>query len=143
MNIKTFLMTCGLAVCLLAQPAVAGPLEDGQAAYHNTDYATALKLLRPLAEQGNSSAQQYLGVIYYWGKGVPKDNAEAAKWYRPAADQGDASAQFNLGKMYASGRGTLEDYVQAHMWFNLAAAGGDTQKVKTRDEFSGFLTLTK
>jgi uncharacterized protein len=45
----------------------AGPLEDGQAAYNRGDYATALKLFRPLAEQGNADAQNNLGWLYERG----------------------------------------------------------------------------
>jgi TPR repeat protein len=45
----------------------ADPLEDGQAAYNRGDYATALKLLRPLAEQGNATAQNNLGWMYDQG----------------------------------------------------------------------------
>lgn len=40
-----------------ATPASAGPLEDGRAAYDRGDYATALRLWGPLADQGNPSAQ--------------------------------------------------------------------------------------
>ena len=36
---------------------MAGPLEDGRTAYVNGDYAEALRLLRPPAEQGDASAQ--------------------------------------------------------------------------------------
>jgi hypothetical protein len=36
-----------------AAPVAAGPLEDAIAAYGKGNYATALLLLRPLAEQGN------------------------------------------------------------------------------------------
>ena len=42
----------------------AGPLEDGDTAYQRGDYATALQLWRPLAEQGNADAQLNLGVMY-------------------------------------------------------------------------------
>jgi lipoprotein-anchoring transpeptidase ErfK/SrfK len=31
MNMKNFMMACGMAVCLLVQPAMAGPLGDGLA----------------------------------------------------------------------------------------------------------------
>ena len=40
-----------------ALPASAGPLESGVAAQNGADYATALRLLSPLAEQGNAIAQ--------------------------------------------------------------------------------------
>ena len=42
---------------MLTGGAVAGPFEDGVAAAQRGDYATALRLRRPLAEQGNASAQ--------------------------------------------------------------------------------------
>ena len=70
MNVKTLIMTCGLAVCLLAQSAVAGPLEDAGAAYQLGDYATVLELLQPLAEQGEAHAQWGLGRLYATGRGV-------------------------------------------------------------------------
>ena len=65
--------------------ATAGPLEDGQAAYHRTDYSTALQIFRPLAEQGNASAKTALGVIYEHGQGVPQDFVQAVIWYNEAA----------------------------------------------------------
>ena len=53
----------------LAAPVAAGPLEDATAAYDRGDYATALRLLRPLADQGDASAQFNLGVMYDNGRG--------------------------------------------------------------------------
>lgn len=50
--------------------------------------ATALRELRPLAEQGNAGAQNRLGIMYEKGQGVPQDHAAAVKWYRKAAAQG-------------------------------------------------------
>ncbi len=41
---------------LLATPAWAG-FDEGVAAYHRGDYATALREFRPLAEQGDAAAQ--------------------------------------------------------------------------------------
>ncbi len=48
----------------------AGPLEDATAAYQHGDYATALRLSRPLAEQGHARAQITLGTMYAEGKGT-------------------------------------------------------------------------
>ena len=101
---------------------MAGPYEDGDAAYNKGDYATAMRLWRPLADQGNVYAQSWLGVMYRDGQGVPQDYAQAVSWYRKAADQGYALAQFNLGIMYSNGQGVPQDYIQAHMWWNLAAS---------------------
>ena len=106
----------------LSEPVLAGPLEDARAAYDKQDYTTALRLLRPLAAQGDADAQFHLGVMYQVGQGVPQDYAQAVKWYRLAADQGDADAQMALGHMYDLGQGVPRDAVEAHKWFNLSAA---------------------
>ena len=67
-------------------------------AYQEGSYATALRLARPLAAEGDARAQSVLGLLYYHGRGgVPQDKAEAVKWFRYAADQGGAQAQYNLG----------------------------------------------
>lgn len=81
---------------------VAGPLEDAWYAWLHRDYATALRLWREFAEQGDAKAQIKLGLMYELGQGVPQGKAEALKWYRLAADH-DATAQFNLGSMYEFG----------------------------------------
>ena len=128
-----------IAVMLMGA-AVAGPVEDGAVAYKLGDYARALKLLRPHAEQGDAKAQFFLGIMYRFGHGVPKDHAEAAEWYRLAAEQGHASPQFSLGVMYAKGTGVPQDYVLAHMWFYLAEAAGHEYAVRDRDHAAGLMT---
>src|SRR5665811_1208260 len=110
-------LTAILMISSLAAPVAAGPGEDGVAAYNDGvaaynrgDYATALRLFRPLADQGVAIAQNNLGVLYEKGQGVPQNYAEAAKWYRLAANQGAAVAQYNLGIMYATGHGLPVSY---------------------------------
>ena len=66
---------------MLTGGAAAGPLEDGLAAHERGDYATALRLFRPLGEQGHASAQYNLGVMYALGQGVPRDNVQAYMWF--------------------------------------------------------------
>ncbi len=122
-----------LLLAALAGTAVAGPYEDAVLARERGDYATALRELRVLAEQGLAKAQHGLGFLYANGEGVPQDYAKAARWYRKAADQGEADAQFNLGVMYSEGQGVPQDYAQAHMWFSVAGAQGDKQAAKQRD----------
>ena len=67
----------------LIRPAWAD-FQDGQAAYQRGDYQAALREWRPLAEQGNASAQFNLGVMYDNGRGVTQDYAKAFRWYRSA-----------------------------------------------------------
>ncbi len=107
------------------RPTTGGRIDDADAAYRRGDYATALRLFRPLAEQGNASAQFFLGVMYRDGRGVPKNDAEAVKWYRLAADQGLAVAQNHLGFRYFNGRGVSQNDAEAAKWFRLAAEKGN------------------
>jgi TPR repeat protein len=76
--------------------AVAGPWEDGMAAYNRGDYAPAVRLFRPLAEQGNAKAQNVLGVMYRRGHGVARDSVRAFAWFSRAAARGDATAKAEL-----------------------------------------------
>jgi TPR repeat protein len=124
-----------------AGSVAAGPFEDATVAYGKGDYATALRLIRPLAEgQGNVLAEFNLGLMYENGQGVPQDYAAAMSWYRKAAEQGSARAQVNLGVMYGTGEGVPQDYVIAHMWLNLAAVNGDKDAVKGRDMVAAQMT---
>ena len=49
---------------LLAGPVAAGPLEDGLTAYNRQDYVAAVRVWRPIADQGDASAQLNLGYMY-------------------------------------------------------------------------------
>jgi len=121
------------APLLLASSAWAGPEEDARVANKRGDYATALKITKPMAAKGEASAQAQLGFMYYEGQGVGKDYAESVKWYRLAAAQGFVGGHYNLGVMYASGQGVAVNFVLAHLFFNLAAAKGVAEAVKERD----------
>ena len=120
----SLLLALGLAS---VGPATAGPLEDAIAAYQAGDYATALKLWTPLAEQGDAFAQGLLGLMYFNGEGVPQDYVEAVRWLRLSAEQGLAAAQFELGAMYEFGWGVPQDYVEAVRWLRLSAEQGNAR----------------
>ena len=65
-----------------ATPALSQSQFDlGLAAYERQDYATAYRQWRPLADQGNASAQHNLGLMYERGQGVRQDYAAAVSWY--------------------------------------------------------------
>ena len=67
----------------LAAPVAAGPLEDANAAYGRGDYATALRLLRPLADQGDADAQINLGFMYANGRGGAAEPRRGAEVVSP------------------------------------------------------------
>jgi uncharacterized protein len=98
--------------------------ETGVAAQETGSYAKALRLLSPLAQQGDPSAQYNLGLMFDNGQGLAQDYATAVTWYRKAAEQGHAAAQTNLGAMYARGQGVPQDYLAAASWYRKAAEQG-------------------
>src|SRR5438046_987324 len=100
---------------MACEPGSNTPTTGGAAAYKRGDYATALSIFRPLAEQGNVTAQFDLGVMYANGHGVVQDHVEALSWYRLAADQRDPDAQNNIGELYLFGLGVPQDKVRAYM----------------------------
>jgi hypothetical protein len=109
---------------------VANPvsqIDAAEEAYEKGRFPLALKLVQPLADQGNARAQSLLGLMYYHGRGMKQNDAAAAKWFQLAADQDDARAQFNLGVMHAEGQGVPQDYVQAIKWYRLAAEQGEAR----------------
>lgn len=118
-------LAAAILILNFAAPVAAGPFEDGQVALKRGDYATAMRLLRPLADQGNALSQLLLGDIYENGLGVPQNYAAAMSWLRKAADQGDSFAQYSLGEMYGSGRGVPKNYPEALKWYRLAANQGN------------------
>jgi len=111
---------------LLSSPAKGQDFGKGLAALSKNDFATALSEWVPLANDGNTSAQYHLGIMYRNGKGVSKDYTEALKWFRLAAKQdnidqhlkfvfmsSNINAQITLGKMYEDGQGVSQDYTEA------------------------------
>jgi TPR repeat protein len=136
---------------LLPGAAIAGALEECLAAFDRQDYAAALQLCRPLAEQGDAHAQTRLAGMYYNGQSVQRDYGEAASWVRKAAEQDYAPAQKYLGIMYWNGQGVPQDAILAYMWLNLAAthepdAAGDRDEAAsqmTPDEVAKAQRLTR
>jgi TPR repeat protein len=88
------------------------------------DYREAFRLFEQAAQAGHTGAENYLGVLYNNGLGVPQDYLKAREWHEKAAASGDSYAMYNLGLSHAMGRGVPQDYEQARYWFEKAARGG-------------------
>ena len=128
MKRRTNILPAGVVLTLAFLGVVeAGQLEDGVSATKRGDYATALRLMRPLAQRGDAVAQFSLGGMFDSGKGVPRDYVQAAFWYRRAADQGVPLAQLSLGMMYYAGEGMPQDYSVAAAWLRKAADQGNAE----------------
>lgn len=117
-----------LVICffLWLQPlqVSASRFDDGVDAYSRKEYKKALKFWIPLADRGGAAAQYNIGLIYFDGKGVPRDNKKAFKWLRIASHQKHKKAQNKLAGMYASGVGVKQDDVKAFQWYQKAAKLG-------------------
>ncbi len=71
---------CAGFILGLTAPVGAG-MDEAAAAYHRGDYATVVRELRPLAEQGIAKAQYNLGFMYANGRGVSQDHVQAHMWF--------------------------------------------------------------
>lgn len=78
--------------------------------------------LRREAEAGNVRSQSRLAELYFYGFGVPRDEAERVKWHRRAAVGGSALCQYFLAWSYLRGDGVEQDYRQALEWIRRSAA---------------------
>jgi TPR repeat protein len=111
--VKAILLSEVLALpyMALAVPTNAGPFGDAVAAYESGDFATALRLWRPLAEQGDSTAQHNLGIMYVNGLSVEQDYAQAYMWLSLAVAAGAGSAREN--RLEVAKRMTPDQFAEA------------------------------
>jgi len=84
------------------------------------------------AQDGEYLGQYVLGMLYQYGKGVPKDEVVAASWFLKVssqvvtiADAGDATAQFIAGELYLYGLGVQQNRSVAYNYYNNAAEQGN------------------
>lgn len=119
---QLLILSMVLAPLLLSTPAQSADFQTGLDAYENKDYATALAEFAPLAEQGDAKAQSRMGILYGFGRGVPKDDKIAIKWLLLAAEQGEGLAMYNMGALCEDSRAS--DNVCIKKWFKLSADQG-------------------
>jgi hypothetical protein len=86
-------------------------------AYDRANYATALQVWLPAAQEGDADAQNKVGEIYEKGLGGTADFEMAALWYKRAAEQGFGRAQINLGFLYEKGLGVPKNLKTALEWY--------------------------
>jgi TPR repeat protein len=89
------------------------------------DYQQAQELFAKAAAQDCALAENDLGDLYLYGKGVERNAKEAFKWYKQAADRNDAMGQNNVGYMYGRGFGVNKDSSAAQDWYFKSAKQGN------------------
>lgn len=134
-----------IGLMLLGSSAHADEEDEGAKAYFEKDYGKALKILEPLADNGNWDAEALLGMMYSNGEGVAQNYTLSFKYYRDAARFGHPGAMHDLAVLYSNGQGVPQDYFHAYVWFSLSAATAaspDLRRyaVKARDEEAALLT---
>jgi TPR repeat protein len=127
----------GLAASVFVGNARAETDEEdfrrGLSAFNTGDYATALKVWRPLAEKDEPRSQAGIGFMYHRGMGVRADDREAAMWLTRAAERGQAEGQLMLGILFYYGHGVPQNHVQAYAWCELAQINGNGDATLCRD----------
>lgn len=116
---------CAVLALIAVSPVRADAFEDGMAALRQGDFAGAVAIWTPLAENGHAEAQYRLGFAHAGGWGVPENPRQAAAWYLLAAAQGHAAAYVQLGHMYADGRHFPQSDTTAANWYRRAAGAGN------------------
>ena len=114
-------------VSAFAVPVAAGTFEYAVDAYARGDYAKALRLIRPLANDGNATAQFNLGVMDLTGQGAA-DYSSGALWFR------EARARLRAGPIQSRGPASRRprrgaDHTEAVLCFRKAADEGGRRRV--------------
>jgi TPR repeat protein len=103
---------------------------DPKVLFDSGEYKKAYALWKPMAENGDLYAQNYLGIQYYLGLGVDRNFQAANKWFEKSASGGFADAQYNLGAMYENGEFVEKSFIDAYKWFYAAKENGNTHAEK-------------
>ncbi len=106
-----------MAVALPARADYA----NGIVAYEKSQYADALREFRALARSGYAGADFMLGVMYFNGLGVLRNEVVAAIYFRQAAEQSELGAQLAFGSIHIRGVGVYKDLVKARTWLRLTS----------------------
>ena len=106
-----------------------------EAAEHYRDYAKAIEILRPLAEDGSEKAAFLIGLYYTAAMNPKPDPAASVKWHIIAANNGGALSAYIVARAYVDGNGVGRDMAEAVKWFRKAAEEGETGAQMTLGEF--------
>jgi len=74
-------------------------LQRGIHAFMGFRFDEAVKLLLPLAEQGEVEAQKLMARLYFSGNGVEKSHEKYHYWLTQAAEQGDRQSKAKLKRL--------------------------------------------
>lgn len=90
-------------------------------AYDRGKFHSARKDFIALAEMGHAGAEFMLGVMRFYGRGVPANDALAAIWFYKSAIKGNPTGQLALGALHIRGLGVRQNLVKAYGWLSVVA----------------------
>jgi TPR repeat protein len=97
-------------------------------AYNNDDYDLAFALAKPYADNGYDYAQNIIGKMYNFGRGVPTSKDKSLFYFKLASDAGFAEAQHNLGFLYEY---SFNNPAEAARWYQKAANQSHVRSLKS------------
>ena len=93
-------------------------------------YDLSVRYWGPLVAKGDCDAEYRVGLLYFFGRGKPKDHEKALELWLKAANGNHPKAQFALGDLYYQKEtvtfhdcktcGIQQDLVQAYVWYKLS-----------------------
>ena len=99
-------------------------LESGIAAFETKNFAHAIKLLSPIASEGNVEAMYRMAIMLQNGLGCQASTEKAFTYMESAAIKGYPLAQHAYGFMFFEGECTEKDIDKSIEWFTKAANQG-------------------
>ena len=86
--------------------------------FYDGDSKLAFTLAKPYADDGDKYAQNIIGKMYSFGRGVPTSKDKALTYLKMASEAGFADAQDNLGFLYEL---SFNNPTEAARWYRKAA----------------------
>jgi len=91
---------------------------------HKKDYEKTVKYAVPAAEQGDKLGELYLGICYYYGRGIDKNLEKAFALFKSAAEKDSGKALHWMGYLYENGIFVDKDLEKALKYYTEAADNG-------------------
>ena len=119
------------ASCAQANDSHAGTAEGesdamsrATAANKTKDYAASMAIYRKLADEGSAAAPAMIGLLYFAGAGVARDNTKACDFFAISEKKADPNGTELLADCFFKGEGRAQDYAQsAHLYQEASARG--------------------
>lgn len=140
---STLVTSCSTWTNTSEQPSyIHASLSEGKANFKAKKYSLAYRQLLPLAVKGSPDAQYAIGYMYYYGKGIDRNEELAENWLHKAASKGQSHAiaalkelsenRKNLAKKAAEA--TTETETKAEAKVEKTEPETKAEKVETKTE---------